>query len=536
MVGLTEWVGRVQFSDRPWLVLGKGPSFSRRGEFDLSAYNLLSLNHVVREAKVHIAHVIDMDVVRDCADSLLTNCDWLVMPYRPHVNFRPGPSLAELVGTDPVLAEMDRRGRLVWYNLVPGGFKPGDRPLEPGSPPIEVNSFSSVAAVQLLAELGARTVRTLGVDGGKKYSQSFEDLAARTRLANGQPSFDLQFAEIDAVARDRGVDVAPLVAPMRVFVGVDDSQRVAAKVLHHSILKHTTGQVEFHLMDGAGMPIPKDPANKPRTGFSFCRFMIPKLCGYQGRALYLDADMQVFADLAELWQIPFGERKVLCTFQKAAPGQWADNPWFHLGRQMSVMLLDCGRLDWDTERIVRDMDDGKFDYKQLMFDLCLVKPEEIADDIPAEWNCLEHREPTTKLLHYTVVPTQPWKNDENPLRSIWEAEFREAVADGMVTIEEVRKGVEAGHLKPGLLDLVMPDRPTPADAAWVVDAHYAKFTRGCAERKYWAARKHFWQYLRARRRLGQLPLLVMPWMGVRLLLPWLGSPTGRSTPVAGVPS
>ena len=64
------------------------------------------------------------------------------------------------------------------------------------------------------------------------------------------------------------------------------------------------------------IPLPKDEKNRPRTGFSFFRFAIPELCNYSDRALYLDADMQVFSDLAELWDIPFNKQRILCTYQK----------------------------------------------------------------------------------------------------------------------------------------------------------------------------------------------------------------------------
>ena len=103
------------------------------------------------------------------------------------------------------------------------------------------------------------------------------------------------------------------------------------------------------------------------------------------------------------------------------PKAWKrQESFFQPGRQMSVMLLDCSRLDWDVEQIIRGLVEGRYTYRQLMFDLCVVRPEEIADRIPPEWNCLECYEPgRTKLLHYTVVPTQPWKNDENPLCPIW---------------------------------------------------------------------------------------------------------------------
>jgi hypothetical protein len=239
---------------------------------------------------------------------------------------------------------------------------------------------------------------------------------------------------------------------MRIFVGTDASQRIATRVLAHSIRAHASGPVEVVPMEELDIPRPRDPANRPRTGFSMYRFAIPALCGHAGRALYVDADMQVFGDVAELWRLPFGRHRVLCTSQHEPPAAWRDNPFFRRGRQFSVMLLDCSRLDWDVAAIVRGLDDGAYTYPELMFDLALVPPDEIADTIPPEWNHLERYEPgRTKLLHYTVVPTQPWKNDLNPHAPVWQAAFDAALAAGEIPADELLAGVQAGHLKPSLL-------------------------------------------------------------------------------------
>jgi len=49
-------------------------------------------------------------------------------------------------------------------------------------------------------------------------------------------------------------------------------------------------------------------------------------------------------------------------------------------------VLDTPRLPWKIEEIVQGLDDGKFTYEDLLFECCLVKPEEIEDRIPSEWN------------------------------------------------------------------------------------------------------------------------------------------------------
>jgi hypothetical protein len=444
---LREWFAAGGFSDKPWLLLGKGPSFSRRHEFPLDEYNLLGLNNVAAEMRVDSAHIIDLDVVEEVGERLLENAGWVVMPRRPHVDFLPSDRpLEEHFDSLPVLRSLDEQGRLVWYNASTSYWPPvGD------SPVIEVLFFSSEAALGILGEMGVRKVRSIGIDGGRGYGQEFSEFED---LTNTRTSFDGQFRQMEDVVARYDIDYDPLIDPMRVYVGLDESQIVAARVLEHSIRKHASRPVRFFPMLDLPTPQPRDRRNRPRTGFSFSRFHIPKLAGYKGRALYLDADMQVFADLAELWEIPFGDKKVLCTRQDEPPAEWEGSDWFKPGRQMSVMMLDCERLDWDIDRVVGGLDAGEYSYEQLMFDLSIVDPDEIGDDLAPVWNHLEHYEPgVTKLLHYTVVPTQPWKNDRSPLRDIWMPEFREARAAGIVQAAEVERLARAGHIKRELADL-----------------------------------------------------------------------------------
>src|SRR5262245_50696114 len=129
-------------------------------------------------------------------------------------------------------------------------------------------------------------------------------------------------------AREGTIDrVGGPVEPLRVFVGADDSQLVAARVLEFSIRRHASRPVDLTVMRDLPVPLPRDRRNRPQTTFSFYRFLIPRLCDYRGRALYLDADMLVFADLAELWTIPFGQKTVLCTYQPDAPPGWENSPF-----------------------------------------------------------------------------------------------------------------------------------------------------------------------------------------------------------------
>jgi lipopolysaccharide biosynthesis glycosyltransferase len=240
---------------------------------------------------------------------------------------------------------------------------------------------------------------------------------------------------------------------IRVFVGADRSQQLAVAVLEYSIKRHTTARVEVIPMVDLPVPQPADPRNGQRTGFSYSRFCIPKLAGYKGKAIYMDADMLVFRDIRELWNIPFDSAKIVIqkevlhqeeTLKKAGAPKKRK-------KQCAVMLLDCDRLDWEIESIVRGFDENKYDYEQLMYDMCILDESEVKYGIPFEWNSLEHWDEGTCLIHYTDVYTQPWTACGNKNGYLWFNEVRRMIRDGSLDEATLQREIELGYFRPSLL-------------------------------------------------------------------------------------
>jgi hypothetical protein len=230
---------------------------------------------------------------------------------------------------------------------------------------------------------------------------------------------------------------------IRVYVGSQDAQMLAVKVLEFSIRRHTAADVVVFPLHEARIefPTPRDVKNRPRTPFSFQRFYIPVLQGYRGRAIYLDSDMQVFRDLQEVWTLPFEGADLLAARE---PGESGRRP------QFSVMLLNCDELQWDLTEIVAALDRGELTYETLMYDMAVAR--KIRAAIDPSWNSLERYVPgETGLLHYTDMPTQPWVSLENPLGSLWVQDLRDAVAEGFITRSYVEDHVLRGFVRPSLL-------------------------------------------------------------------------------------
>jgi len=90
--------------------------------------------------------------------------------------------------------------------------------------------------------------------------------------------------------------------PFRIFVGYDESEVVAYNVCCQSIISKSSIPISFiplslNLLNGIYNRT-RDPMQS--TDFSFSRFLVPYLSGYEGWSLYLDGDMLVRSDIAEL--------------------------------------------------------------------------------------------------------------------------------------------------------------------------------------------------------------------------------------------
>ncbi|MFP5441828.1 MAG: glycosyltransferase [Gammaproteobacteria bacterium] len=433
-----DWFSSRQDS-RPWLVAGKGPTFDRRGEFDLEAYRLLGLNHVARDLPVEVSHAIDIDVIIEHGESIARNARYIVLPWRPHVGNQVGnKTLREYCSEVPLLERLDAEGRVLWYDLSTSPEKSDPRPT------VDATFFSAEAAINLLANAGAKKIRSIGVDGGDAYSNAFADLSNVTRLNNGHPNYDLQFAGIARTIFRTGIDFAPVTepSPVKVYVGAEKEQRLAVRVLDYSIKRHASMTTEVIPLDDCHIEfkLPEKQENRPRTPFSFHRFAIPELNGHRGKAIYVDSDMMVFQDIRKLWSLPFDGADLLAVGDVDAPNR---RP------QFSVMLLDCEALQWSVPDIVRRLDNGEFTYEKLMYDMCVAR--RVSPTISKYWNGLEHYEKgKTCLLHYTDMPRQPWINAINPLGYLFVEYLRDAIRDGFITDAEVDEHIVRGWVRPSL--------------------------------------------------------------------------------------
>lgn len=259
-----------------------------------------------------------------------------------------------------------------------------------------------------------------------------------------------------------------MVETVDIFVGTDRSQLLAVAVLEHSIIRHSSMPVCVTPLIDLDLPEPKDVRQGSRTNFSFARFAIPEIKDYRGRGIYVDADMLVFRDIAQLWTVPFEGAKIV--IQEDLPDALVRHAKIgapaQRKKQCSVMLVDCERARWHAPSIIAGLD-GRYTYEQLMADMCILDESEVRYGVPFAWNSLEHHDNSTCLIHYTDMATQPWVSTQNRNGIWWMLEVRLMLAKGALSWANVKREIDLGYFRPSLADEI---REMPHVRGWDEEA------------------------------------------------------------------
>ena len=192
---------------------------------------------------------------------------------------------------------------------------------------------------------------------------------------------------------------------INIFVGYDSKEKVAFNTLSYSILKNSSQPIAITpiYLDNIKDTFVRERNNLSSTEFSFSRFIIPHLMNYQGWALFMDCDMLMKADIAELWRlrddkyavqvckhdyIPKSSTKFLGQTQTVYPKKnWS-----------SFMLLNCKKCTTLTPDYVNSA--TGLELHQFKW----LESEDLIGELPLEWNWLadeyEYKE-DVKNIHYT---------------------------------------------------------------------------------------------------------------------------------------
>jgi len=204
---------------------------------------------------------------------------------------------------------------------------------------------------------------------------------------------------------------------LHIFIGWDAREVEAADVLKYSLLKHASIPLDIRFLKLAELDFhrPCDPLQS--TDFTYTRFLAPDLCGYQGKAIFMDCDMLCLGDIKELDDLdmsglalrvvkhdyrPTAQIKMDGRIQTVYPRKnWS-----------SLMIMNCPKLTLWTKEVVERQTGA---YLHRFQDI----PDEQIGEIPNTWNTLDWMDENTKLIHYTSGG--PWFDayKDHPYSALW---------------------------------------------------------------------------------------------------------------------
>lgn len=198
--------------------------------------------------------------------------------------------------------------------------------------------------------------------------------------------------------------------PFRVFVGWDGREDIAYRVCRHSLLGRASVPVTVVPLRQADLRAqglydrPVDPLAS--TEFTYTRFLVPHLAGYEGWALYCDCDFLWLADIAELIALADDRYGAMCVHHDHRPTETVKmdgrpQTVFPRKNWSSLILYNCSHPA--TRKLtpaVANRDTGAFLHRFQWL------PDEAIGALPESWNWLEgwSAKPEVgfpKAIHYT---------------------------------------------------------------------------------------------------------------------------------------
>lgn len=116
---------------------------------------------------VELCHIIDWYIVDKVRDNILSRAKYLVSPYYPHFGYQPHPMI-RLMDIARKLPE-ELSSKILGYNLSTIHLR------ESNSPIIHAQYFTAEASLNLIAKLGCKEVKAIGIDGGTQRAGEFSD-------------------------------------------------------------------------------------------------------------------------------------------------------------------------------------------------------------------------------------------------------------------------------------------------------------------------------------------------------------------------
>ena len=225
---------------------------------------------------------------------------------------------------------------------------------------------------------------------------------------------------------------------MKVFVGYDTREDMAYQVCKHSIERHSpTAQViplKQNDLKRQGW-YSRSPDKLASTEFTFTRFLVPELANFSGWAVFMDCDMLLRTDIAELFAQADDTKALMCVQHDYAPKEGIKmdgqtQTVYPRKNWSSMMLINCGHPA--NKRLNIDLVNEKELNGAYFHRFSWLESDDLIGELSPEWNWLvgHYKQPedgSPKLLHYTEGG--PWF--ENYRNCEYNQEWKQELQDMM---------------------------------------------------------------------------------------------------------
>jgi len=109
---------------------------------------------------------------------------------------------------------------------------------------------------------------------------------------------------------------------LKIYVGYDTREDIAWQVARHSILRHTSGNVEIYPLKQAELRelgLYTRPTDQAATEFSITRFLTPYIAAHDGWSLFIDCDFLITRDITEIFDLLDDSKALYCVQHDYTP-------------------------------------------------------------------------------------------------------------------------------------------------------------------------------------------------------------------------
>ena len=216
---------------------------------------------------------------------------------------------------------------------------------------------------------------------------------------------------------------------IRVFIGYDPVEAGTFNVLSHSIHRRASEPVSITpiMLSQLNKLMWRDRDPLQSNDFSFSRFLVPYLSGYEGWSIWMDCDMVVLDDIVNLFNCKDDKYAVMCVKHNHVPKETTK----YLGTKQtayekknwsSVMLFNNAKCKALTPEYINNEATG-LDLHQFKW----LNDDSLIGEIPSRWNHLvDYDQPIEDpaLLHYTIGGSYFKDYEECGYKDVWYEELK----------------------------------------------------------------------------------------------------------------